>query len=361
MTDLQYPFEKPPEFGATLEVAPGVYWLRMPLPMALDHINLYLLEDDDGWWIVDTGMKWGKVKDYWQEVFDHSLKDKPIKGVIVTHMHPDHVGQAGWLCDRFQVPLLMTHAEYYQAHFFASFSAEHLTWSTQQYYRRVGLADDFFITMKRDFKGYAGIVEPIPSSFQRLQEGDVLTIAQQQWRVVIGSGHSPEHACLYCEALGVMLSGDQIIPKITSNVSVMPSEPEANPLLQWLNSLQRFMDFPADTLVLPAHNTPFVGIQTRVEYLMAHHQDHLLALEEACVEAKTAHQLLPVLFKRELDNSLMMMAMGECVAHLNYLIYEHKLSRTAVDGVDYYLSIDASLQQRAKPGKHRQDDLPIQV
>ncbi len=361
MSELQYPFPDIPEYGSTFELLPGIHWVRMPLPMSLDHINLYMLEDDDGWWIVDTGMKWGKVKDYWLEIFDKTLADKTIKGIMVTHMHPDHIGQAGWLSDRFKVPLYMSYAEYYNARNFSRFNRDDLNWSTEAYYRRVGFAEDYFVNMKRNFTGYKGIVEPIPSSFIRLQDNDVYTIAGKQWRVVIGRGHSPEHACLYSESLGVMLSGDQIIPKITSNVSVMPSEPEANPLLDWMNSLHRFSEFPEDTLVLPAHNTPFRGIQTRVKYLLEHHEDHLLSIEEACVVEKTAAQLLSVLFKRKLDPSHMMMAIGECVAHLNYLLKENKLSRTEREGVDYYLSIDPTLRQRARPGDHHQDEWPMQV
>ena len=362
MSDLFYPFSEVPAFGATVEVAKGVRWLRMPLPMALDHINLYLIEDDDGWWIVDTGMKWGKVQQYWQQIFDRELNDKPVKGVLITHMHPDHIGQAGWLCDRFRIPMYITFGEYYNARTFAKFSADDLTWTTQDYYRAVGFDDDYFLKMKENFQGYAGIVEPIPNAFRRLKEGTVLTIGGNQWQVVIGSGHSPEHACFYSEALGVLLSGDQIIPKITSNVSVMPSEPEANPLQQWLQSLEKFSKFPQETLVLPAHNTPFKGIQTRVAYLQDHHRDHLLALEEACVEPRTAAQLMPVLFKRKLDASQMSLAIGECVAHLNYLIVENKLQRDLDDnGVYQYRSIDPTLPQRAKPGTHSTDELPLQV
>jgi glyoxylase-like metal-dependent hydrolase (beta-lactamase superfamily II) len=362
MNELLYPFSDVPEFGTTIEVAKGVRWLRMPLPMALDHINLYLIEDEDGWWIVDTGMKWGKVKDYWQQIFCNELNDKPIKGVLVTHMHPDHIGQAGWLCELFRIPMYITFGEYYNARSFAKFSVDDLTWTTQEYYRAAGFDDEYFVKMKANFQGYAGIVEPIPNAFRRLEEGTVLTIGGNEWRVVIGSGHSPEHACFYCETLGVLLSGDQIIPKITSNVSVMPSEPEANPLQQWFDSLEKFSHFSQDTLVLPAHNTPFKGIQTRVAYLQDHHKDHLLALEEACIEPQSAAQLMSVLFKRKLDASQMSMAIGECIAHLNYLVFENKLER-GLDhkGVHQYLSIDPTLVHRAKSGTYSASELPSQV
>ena len=362
MTKLNYPFQEIPEHGTAMEIAPGVRWVRMPLPMALDHINLYMLEDDDGWWIVDTGMKWGPTQEYWQTIFESECKEKPVKGVIVTHMHPDHVGQAGWICEKFRVRLYMTFSEYYSARSFSQIGKDGVSWSTEQHFRSVGFDDDQLSRFKKKFGGYGSVVEPIPSAFFRLEEGTTLNIGGRAWEVAIGSGHSPEHACLYCAELGVLLSGDQIIPRITSNVSVMPSEPEANPLKRWLVSLEKFFRFPADTLVLPAHNTPFTGLHTRLHDLIAHHEDHLLALEEACVEAKTALKLLPVLFKRKLDGPQLIIAIGECVAHLNYLMYTDKIQRTVGDnGVYYYLSIDPTLKQRARPGTHHQDDAPFEV
>lgn len=362
MSELLYPFDNLPEAGSSIAVANGIRWLRMPLPMALDHINLYLLEDTEGWWIVDTGMKWGEIKTYWNKIFDNELNDKPVIGLLITHMHPDHVGQAGWICEKFAIKMHMTFGEYYTARTLSKVNADDLDWSVQQYYQRVGFSEDYFTQMKENFQGYKAVTEPIPSSFQRIKEGSELIIGGRKWVVVVGRGHSPEHACFYCEELGVLISGDQVIPKITSNISVMPSEPDENPLFYWFESLQRFKQFPETTLVLPAHNTPFTGLHTRLDYLIEHHQDHLLALEEACLSRKSAVELLPVLFKRPLDSSHMLLAVGECLAHLNYLLNEKKLQReTGEDGVYYYLSIDPSLTDRAKPGSHIRDDTPVQV
>lgn len=362
MTELVYPFDTTPELGTTMTVAEGVRWLRMPLPLALDHINLYMIEDDDGWWIVDTGMKWGDVQSYWQQIFDNELHGKPIKGVFVTHMHPDHIGQAGWICKKFRIPLHITFGEYFMARSLSTMTKADLDWTTQAYFRSVGFDDNYLEKMKEKFHGFGSVVEALPGAFHRIEEGSEFIIAGRKWTVVIGRGHSPEHACFFCEELDVLISGDQIIPRITSNVSVMPSEPEANPLVDWFASLQKFKQFPATTLVLPAHNTPFYGLHSRLEFLIAHHQDHLLALEEACVSAKNATELLPVLFKRELDAAQMSMAIGECVAHLNYLHKEGKLQREMdSDGVYYYLSIAPDLAERARPGSHQQDDEPIQV
>lgn len=360
--ELEYPYPDIPAFGTKQKLLEGVYWLRMALPMSLDHINLYMLEDDDGWWIIDTGMPLGDTQQHWQQIFDNHLEGKPIKAVIVTHMHPDHVGLAGWICDTWRVPLYMSFGEYYNARCFAKMTAEDLSWTSEAYFKSAGMGDNFYTQFKKNFTGFASVVGTMPGAFIRLSENDVLTIAGHNWRVIIGRGHSPEHVCLYCEELSVLLSGDQVIPKITSNVSVMAVEPEGNPLQQWLESLEKLKSLGADTLVLPAHNTPFRGLHQRLQYLIEHHEDHLLALEEACVTPKTAVELLPVLFTRELDKSQLTMALGECVAHLNYLSYQGRLERQQDEqGVYRFLSIDPTLVERARPGEHHRDSGPMEV
>lgn len=362
MPELEYPYPEIPPAGKKLKLLDGIYWVRMELPMALDHINLYMIEDDDGWWIVDTGMATGNTQQHWQQIFDEHLDGKPIKAVIVTHMHPDHIGQAGWICEKWRVPLYMTFGEYFNARSFTKMTADDLGWTTEAYFRSAGMDAVFYQQFKENFHGFSRLVVPLPGAFNRLENNDELRIGGRSWRIVIGRGHSPEHACLYCESLSILISGDQVIPRITSNVSVMANEPEGNPLLQWLESLQMLKNIPADTLVLPAHNEPFTGLHQRLQYLIEHHEDHLLALEEACIEAKTAFELLPVLFARELDRSQITMALGECVAHLNYLYRQGRLRRLDDEqGVSRFLSIDPTLKERARPGQHHRDSGPLQV
>lgn len=354
MREISYPLPEAPASGKTLQVAPGILWLRMPLPMALDHINLYLLEEDDGWWVVDTGIGGNRSQELWREVFAEALGGKPIKAVLVTHMHPDHVGQSGWLCDQFRAPLYMTFGEYFNARSFAKMSAEDLSWTTARYYQQVGFGGDFFEAFKERYRGFGSVVGPIPGAFVRVRDGDELAMGGRQWKAMIGRGHSPEHLCLYCAEDGLLISGDQIIPRITSNVGVMPTEPEGNPLADWLQSLEAFKVIPDDTLVLPSHNAPFYGVQKRLHDLIAHHQDHLEALEEACLEPRTALSLLPVLFERKLDETQMGMAVGECVAHLNYLMYAGRVSRHLdALGRYQYQSQNPSVAARAGRPHHR--------
>ncbi len=344
---LQYPFKETPEFGTIKQVAAGVYWLRMPLPMALDHINLYLLEDEAGWYIIDTGMRGDDKQQYWQQIFDTALDGKPVLGVIVTHMHPDHVGQAGWLTEKWRVPLYMTRLEYLQARALEAMPSG-LAWTTEQYLHRLGVSAEHLDKKRQSNWSFSDVIEPMPMAYDRLAEGRVLSIGGNEWQVMIGAGHSPEHACLYSPALGLLLSGDQIIPRITSNISVMASEPEANPLAEWLHSLQQFFELPTNTMVCPAHNTPFYGLHERVTSLLQHHEDHMLALQQACVAPQTVVQLLPVLFKRKLDGMQIEMALGECVAHLNLLIVRQRMARTLDDsGVYQYEATDADLDARS--------------
>ncbi len=362
MSDLEYPFAEAPEAGEWVEVAEGIFWLRMALPMALDHINLYVLEEDDGWWIVDTGMNVGDTQQRWQQLFDGVMRGKPVKGVVVTHMHPDHLGQAGWLCEQFHAPLYMSFGEYYHARTLSDAPVpDKLGWHLVQHFRHAGIDVEKHITDPKKFSGFSAVITPIPRAFRRLSEGDVLNIGKRQWQVMIGRGHSSEHVCLFDEADRIFISGDQIIPRITSNISVMPTEPEANPLAEWMASLQRFMSLPKDTLVLPAHNTPFYGVRQRLHDLMDHHEDHLQAIEEACLEPKCAVELLPVLFERKLDESQVMMALGECIAHLNYLHQQGRISRaTDGEGALRYLTTDEVVKSRAGR-QHHKLDAPQQV
>jgi glyoxylase-like metal-dependent hydrolase (beta-lactamase superfamily II) len=362
---LEYPFEDTPESGQFLEVAPGILWLRMPLPMDLDHINLYLLEDTDGWWVVDTGIALDPTQELWEGVFDRVFTDKPLKAVISTHYHPDHTGMAGWLCERWRAPFYMTQGEYFSGLAFSRTTKDHYSWTVEENMRRIGYSAENIDAARENFGGFGPVIKPMPTTYHRLFDGMHLDINDQRWQVVVGRGHSPEHACLYNSSDNVLLSGDQVIPRITSNISVSGFEPNANPLRDWFQSLEHLLEaLPADTLVLPAHNTPFRGLHERLRYLIDHHEEHLLALEEACVdEARTVMELLPVMFSRELNGHNLGLAAGECLAHMNYLHQRGQLQRNLDEhGAYRYSSVDSTLPQRRRARQHgAADETPIQV
>ncbi len=363
---LAYPFgDTLPAPAELLEVAAGVYWLRMPLPMALDHINLYLLEDSDGWWVVDTGMALQPTQDLWEEIFSSRLGGKPIKAVLSTHWHPDHTGNAGWLCERWGAPFYITRTEYLTGMFYTRSEPVDLSIASAQHQQRLGRSPEEVDVFRKAMGGLREMVSPLPGSYQRLVDGASLTINGLRWRVVTGRGHSPEHACLYCDSLNVLLSGDQVIPRISSNISVGPEEPDGNPLREWLQSLEHFLEvLPADALVLPAHNVPFTGLHHRLRHLIEHHEDGLLALEEACVERPlSALELVPAMFKRELSDEQVSMALGECVAHLNYLVQRGQVLREMDGGGVYrYRSVDDTLPLRLRQRRAPRDSIgPLQV
>jgi glyoxylase-like metal-dependent hydrolase (beta-lactamase superfamily II) len=336
-----------------MEIAQGVRWLAMPIPGSLAFINCYLLEDIHGWWVVDTGISNDTTRDLWHQIFANELNGKPVVGVICTHMHPDHIGQSLMITEEFQCPLYMTRAEYYQARAFSSGgSFSHSNWIGKQFYKQAGMPDDYMEQMEKMWATRAseGMTMPAMSGgYERLEANQVLSIGDNEWQIVVGSGHSPEHACLYSAELKLLISGDQILPIITSNVSVHPSEPNANPMDGWMKSHDHFLQIiPDDTFVLPAHNLPFYGVKTRLKDLISHHDDRMRAIEEVCVEPKDAKELLPVLFNRELGPPQMMMALGEAIAHVHLLLQRNRLERELDEhGVYKYRTINPGIRKQA--------------
>lgn len=304
----------------------------MPLPFALDHINLWLLRDGDGWVIVDTGFGSNTTKQLWEQIFTDRFAGRRLKCIIVTHLHPDHLGLAAWLADRFGVDVWMTQSEFLLARTIWAAHGGDLLGRLANLYRRHGL-DEQRATRVADRAGsYRQGVPAVPSSFRRIIGGDEIMIDDRAWRVIIGHGHSPEHAALYCEALDVMISGDMVLPKITTNVSIAPLEPDGNPLKTFLDSLDRFSGLPEDTFVLPSHGLVFHGLHPRLEQLREHHAERFEILLDACREPRSATELLPYLFKREFDAHQLSFAMGETVAHLNFLMHTKQLQRVEEHG-----------------------------
>ncbi len=316
---LAYPFTLAPEPGAMLEVCPGVYWLRMPLPFVLDHINLWLLEDGDGWTLVDTGIGSDSVKVIWEQLLAGPLAGRPIKRIIVTHFHPDHLGLAGWLSRRFKAPLLMTELEFELATQLHSASGEARTEQQRHFFTTHGLGPQDVEQQASGDNVYRDRVPELPVEYQQVSHQDCLAIGEYHWQVVVGRGHSPEHLCLYCPELDVLIAGDQLLPRISPNISVSFLNPEADPLSDYLTSLEDLLLLPSSARVLPAHGLVFHGLHPRVAALQLHHEERLALLLEACRQPKSAADVLGLLFNRSFGPHEMFFALGEAVAHLHHL------------------------------------------
>jgi glyoxylase-like metal-dependent hydrolase (beta-lactamase superfamily II) len=332
-TSLCFPLATPPQPGLSIEIAEGVRWLRMPLPFALDHVNLWLLSDRTGWTQIDCGYGDEATRRLWEEHFATTLGGRPMRRVLATHCHPDHVGNGAWLTSRFDCSLTMPQSEYLTAHVLREEHSGYGTGATCALFHAHGLEQEHIAVLAARGNRYRIGVPELPSSYERLLADDELTIGPSHWRVIPGYGHSPEHASLYSPDLGVLISGDMLLPKITTNVSVWPIEPDGDPLERFLASLQRFAALPPDTLVLPSHGLPFVGIQERLAQLRAHHAARLAEIEAAAVNPVTATSILPLLFRRALDVQQLFFAMGEAIAHLNHLWHRRRLRRYQDEGV----------------------------
>ncbi|MCU6434821.1 MBL fold metallo-hydrolase [Undibacterium sp. Jales W-56] len=349
---LDYPLgEHLPETGQTTEIAPGVLWVRMGLPFALNHINLWLIEDDfesaqgllHGWTLVDCGISSDATRDAWESLFSHpeaGLRGLPIVRVIATHCHPDHVGLADWLCARWQAPLWMTAGEYAFARMMSASLPGADGSAMFPHFKKHGMPSDMQEKIQERKSYYTTLVPAVPTAYHRMQEGRPLRIGQRDWQVITGFGHSPEHASLYCADLGLLIAGDMLLPRISTNVSVFAIEPEANPVQQYLDSLAKYAALPDDVLILPSHGKPFRGLSTRIQQLNDHHRDRLAEVVDACASLQSAADIVPVMFRRPLDAHQITFAMGEALAHLHKLWFDGILRRElGDDGIIRFIAI----------------------
>jgi glyoxylase-like metal-dependent hydrolase (beta-lactamase superfamily II) len=338
---LDYPCGTPPEGGVVLPVADGVFWIRMPLPFPPTHINMWLLRDGGGWTVVDTGIRSSKVQGLWNRIFATALDGKPITRLICTHFHPDHSGLAGWLGEHWQAPLWMSQAEWLNGRLQGADALPAIPGDVLAYYERAGYSERMMQAARtRTWDNFAKLTTPLPRAYRRITDGEALAIDGRAWQVIVGYGHAPEHACLYCPDLQVMISGDQILPRISPHVGVTATEPEANPLGAYVASLGSFEPLPPETLVLPSHGEPFRGLHARIAYLRAHHAERLDAVEAACAEPRGTAELLPVMFRRELQDAELGLAFNETLAHIHLLIGQGRMAREiGANGVYCYRRI----------------------
>jgi glyoxylase-like metal-dependent hydrolase (beta-lactamase superfamily II) len=342
--ELDYVFgDTMPGPAQRVEVAPDVFWLRMPLPFALDHINLYLLRDHyegrDGWTLVDCGISSDPIRELWSRIFDGGLDGLPILRIICTHTHPDHVGLADMIARRFDAPLWMTVGEYAMGRVLSSGLHGADGESAAAHFRRHGIPEGPALDAIRARGGryFKTLVPSMPDRFRRIRDHQTIRIGARDWRVIIGIGHSPEHASLYCDgATGrggpLLLSGDMVLPRISTNVSVFEIEPESDPVTWYLESLHRFDECETDTLVLPSHGKPFRHLHARLNQLHEHHVERLQVVLDAChAQPRSAAEIMPIMFQREFDTHQTTFAMGEALAHLHALWHRGELRRGAGD------------------------------
>jgi glyoxylase-like metal-dependent hydrolase (beta-lactamase superfamily II) len=338
---LDYPLgDTLPETGKILELAPGVFWLRMGLPFALNHINLWLLRDEQdlghglvqGWTIIDCGIASEPTRAAWEDIFASQLQGMPVLRVIATHCHPDHMGLADWLCERWNVRLWMTTGEYAFARMMSAQLPGADGTAMFPHFGKHGLTDPAMQEKLQERKHYyASMVPAVPQAYTRIQDGQELRIGAHTWRIITGFGHSPEHAALHCAEAGLLISGDMLLPRISTNVSVFAIEPEADPVRLYLASIGKFTYMQPDTLVLPSHGKPFRGLHMRITQLHEHHAERLQEVLDACATPQSAVDILPVMFKRPLDGHQLSFAIGEALAHLHALWFDGKLQRRQGD------------------------------
>jgi glyoxylase-like metal-dependent hydrolase (beta-lactamase superfamily II) len=335
---LTYPFPDMPKPGEVKEVAQDVFWVRMPMPGRLDHINVWLLRDYDGWTIVDTGLNREDIRKWWEQVFDRHLDGKPVTRIISTHMHGDHTGLAGWLAQRWGVELWMSRTDFVMCKLMAADGPSDLPDDALRFYHRAGFSEKRLDEYKSRFGQFGASISPLPAGFHRIKDGEYIDIGGREWRVVVGRGHSPEHVCLYCPELKVIIGGDQILPRITPNVSVNPSEPGANPLKEWLDSCVHLRELlPSNLLVLPAHQDLYYGVEDRLTALIQFHENALNQLYDLCKEPKRSVDVFEAIFKSEITEWTYFMATGESIAHINCALARRMLvTEEDKDGVAWY-------------------------
>ena len=330
---IRYPWDTPPAEGAAIEVAEGILWLRLPLPMKLDHVNCFALDDGDGWTIVDTGFDSRRSRAIWQGLLDGPLKGKPVRRVLVTHHHPDHIGLAGWFMAEQGAELVTTRTAWLMARMLALDEQAVPSPETLAFWRGAGMDAAIYAqrAVERPFN-FADVVAPLPLGFRRIKEGDAFEIGGRIWDVRIGNGHAPEHATLWSRSDSLVLGGDQLLPSISPNLGVYATEPDADPVGDWLEACERLAAHAQDDqLVLPGHKLPFTGLPTRMRQLIENHHGALDRLIDRLSKPHTAVDCFPTLFMRQIGPGEYGLALVEAVAHLNHLYQQGRITRSRRD------------------------------
>jgi len=329
LSPIRHPFETPPKGSNALEVADGILWMRLPLPMKLDHVNVYALREADGWSVIDTGFASNKSRAIWRELIDGPLGGQPIRRVIVTHHHPDHIGLAGWFQNELGAELWTTRTAWLFARMLTMDEQKEHGSEALAHYRAGGMDPEIYARRKaeRPFN-FADVVAPMPLGFHRIKDRDAIEIGARMWDVRIGNGHAPEQATLWCRDAPLVISGDQILSSISPNIGVYATEPDADPLAEWLASCEALSGYARDShLVLPGHKLPFTGLPARMGQLIENHHGALDRLRLFLAEPHTAAECFITLFKRPIGAGEYGLALVESIAHLNHLLQLGEVTR----------------------------------
>ena len=336
VNDIEYLLEQPPQTGVPTRVADDLYMLRLPLPFALDHVNVWLLEDTHSWTIIDSGLGSSDCLSIWENLLSGFLKHKPVEKLILTHYHPDHVGLSGDLVERTGAAVYMSRTEWLTANMLFHDTNGELNTGMLRSFKLNGLPDDLFKAMSKTTNIFNDRCSGLPAAYQRLKHDDIIKILATDWQCRQGHGHSPEHISLYSKDRKILIAGDHILPKITPNIPMPFQQICANPIADYINSLNTFRDIGNDVMILPSHRLPFKGIGIRIDQLIEHHRERLDVLYEACDQPVSVYDILPVLFKRKLDINQMKFAMLEALSHMVYLQQAGKLTCSLENGVHLY-------------------------
>ncbi len=323
---------QPIEFGRPVEVAPGILWLRLPLPYALDHVNVWLLDDGDGWTLIDTGIGDERCRTIWERLLTADFADRPIRRIVATHFHPDHIGLAGWLAERLDAPLLTSRTEWLSARLLALDSTSGYAEAGRSYDIAAGLDADVIEQRFATGNRYRTSVSVPPAAFSPLAAGDAIEMGGSTWRVLIGEGHSPEMLTFFSAERNLLIAADQVLPRISPVVAVWPTTPAADPLREFLGALPQYLELPEDCFVLPSHDAPFQSLHERVRSLVRHHEERLELTLRACAEPATVARIIPALFRRKFDAHQLGFALGETLAHVNYLLHQGRLATVGNEG-----------------------------
>ncbi|MDX2483336.1 MAG: MBL fold metallo-hydrolase [Pseudodonghicola sp.] len=330
---MRYPWDTPPAPGEAIEVAQGVLWMRLPLPMKLDHVNVYALDDGDGWTVIDTGFDSKKSRAIWERLLAGPLAGKPVTRVVVTHHHPDHIGLAGWFQVAHGAELVTTRTAWLFARMLVLDVQEVLPEETLAYYRSAGMEPGILAERmaERPFN-FADVVAPLPLGYLRIKQDDTIRMGGRDWDVHMGNGHAPEHATFWSRDDNLVLTGDQILSSISPNIGVHATEPQADPLADWLEACERLSLLARpDQLALGGHKLPFVGLPLRMRQLIENHHGALTRLLDHLDTPKPAAACFAPLFKRKIDSGVYGLALVEAVAHVNHLYHTGQAVRTRGD------------------------------